>query len=117
DAGDQTVQGSFAESQARAAEFTQVTVTAAAHRAAVDDAHGAGVPRQFGQTGVIAFGLQFGPKSRVLLDRGGLSLVAFNPCHFSHKYNYQLICSWNSPQTACPSFSANRALHHRSARS
>src|SRR5215472_8296544 len=66
DAGDQTVESGLAEGQARAAEFSQVTVAAAAHGAAVDNPHGAGVARQLGQTGVIVFGLQFGAKGRVL---------------------------------------------------
>src|ERR1035438_1165813 len=84
-ARNQPVEGGFAERHARAAELAEVAVAAAAHRAAVDHPGGAGVTRELGQPGVVAFGLQLSPNGGVLLDRFRLPLVAFNPCYLSHK--------------------------------
>jgi hypothetical protein len=52
---------------------------AAAHGAAVDDAAGARIARQFSQTGVIALRLELGAQRGILLDRRGLLFIAFNP--------------------------------------
>src|SRR5437667_5844275 len=67
DAGNQAVQGHFAERQARTAEFAKVGVPPAADGATVHQARWAGVARQLGQAGVIALGLQFRAQGGVLL--------------------------------------------------
>src|ERR1041384_1912345 len=77
-------EGCFTKGHAGAAKLAQVAVPAPAHRAPVDHARRAGIAWQFGQPGVIPFGLQFRPQSGVLLDRLGLLLIAFNPCSLSH---------------------------------
>src|ERR1035437_101597 len=79
-ARDQAVESAFAERHARAAKLAQIAAAAAAHRAPVDQPRRAGVAREFGQTGIVALGLQLSPDGGVLLDRLGLLLVAFNPC-------------------------------------
>src|ERR1044071_1148876 len=82
---DKAVEGSLAECEAGAAEFAQVAATATAHGTAIHEPDRAGIPRELGQTRIVAFGFQFGANSGVFLDRGGLALVAFNPCSFCHK--------------------------------
>src|SRR5689334_19364103 len=57
-ARDQTVQGHFAELQARDAELAQMRMAAPGDLATIHDAYGAGVARQLGQRLIIASGLQ-----------------------------------------------------------
>src|SRR6266545_1244420 len=59
-AGDQPGERVLAEGQAGAAELAEEAVPAAGLGAAVDRAHRAGVPGQFGQGRVILLLLQFG---------------------------------------------------------
>src|SRR5262245_20323638 len=77
--GNESVQGGFAESQTRTAELAQITMTASAHRAAVYNANGAGVLRQFGEGGIIALGFQFSAQCCVLFDGRCFAIVSFNP--------------------------------------
>src|SRR5213594_2315402 len=67
-AGNQTIQRHFAEGQTRAAEFPEEPVAAAADGTPIDDAHRAGIARQFRQRRVVTLRLQFGAQRRVLLD-------------------------------------------------
>src|ERR1041385_950009 len=84
DAGDEAIKGTFAKGETGAAEFAQVSVAPAAHRATVNHTDRVGVARQLGQAGVVALRFQFGANGRVFLDHFGLLLVAFNPGSFSH---------------------------------
>src|SRR5262249_44745715 len=84
-AGDQTAQGCLAKGQAGKAELAQVPMPAPAHGAAVDQAHRAGITRQFSQPRVIPFGFQLGADGSIFPHRRGLSLVSLNPGFFCHK--------------------------------
>src|SRR5579883_2098305 len=87
DTRDKARQGGFAEGHARATELAQITVAAAAHRAAVDHPHRAGVARQLREAGVIFLRFEFGAQGGVLFDRLGLLIVAFDPGCFCHVKN------------------------------
>src|SRR6185369_8240179 len=106
--GNQAIEGGFAKRQTRTGKFAQITVASAAHGAAVDQTGRAGVARQFGQPGVIAFGFEFRAQSRVFFDRRGLLLVPFEPCLFCHIIFLR--------RRACPSVLVNPAPRHRWAR-
>src|SRR5580692_1835960 len=82
---DEAVQRALAEGHAGTGELAQITVAAAAHRAAVDDARRAGIARQLREAGVIALGLQFSAQRGEFLHRGNLLLVSFQPCLLGHK--------------------------------
>src|SRR5688500_3012272 len=78
-AWDQAVERRFTEREARRGKFTELPATAAAHLAAIHQAHGARVLRELREAGVIFLRLQFCAHSGVLLDRFGLPLVALQP--------------------------------------
>src|SRR5258708_17312723 len=108
-AGDQPVQRGLAESQPRAIELAQIAAAAAAHRAPIHHSGRAGVAREFGETGVIALGLQFRAQGGVFLDRFDLFLVAFFPGCFCLKIIFLR-------RRACPSASTGPAPPRPSAR-
>src|ERR1039457_2191205 len=84
----ESVQRGFAERQSRHPELAPVATAAAAHRAAVHHARGAGVARQLRQTGVVALRLQFGADRGVFFHRFFFAVVPLYPCFLGHNKNY-----------------------------
>src|SRR2546422_110449 len=82
--GNQAIEGGFAKRQTGTGKFAQIPVAPAAHGATVDEPSWAGVARQLGQRGIIAFGFELRPQCGVFLDRFGLLLIPFKPCLFCH---------------------------------
>src|SRR5581483_6807660 len=75
----QPIKRALAEGQAGTTELSHIAVAPSAHGAAVHHTRGTGIARQFGQAGIIAFGLQLRAQRRVLLHCFRFLLVTFQP--------------------------------------